>query len=76
MPGSAALERLSALVRTYVGDELAWDLNLVLKRTEIPPMVLGGKGQLGWTTWLANRPFKQDVDDLLLDPLARGIAHG
>jgi type VI secretion system protein ImpH len=76
LPGNDALWRLTALVRGYVGDELAWDVNLVLKREEIPPLVLGGTAQLGWTTWLANRPFENDVDDLILDPLARGIAHG
>lgn len=76
LPGTAALERLAALVRTYIGDELLWDLNLVLEKEEIPPLVLGGTGQLGWTTWLANRPFEEDVDDLILDPLAMGVAHG
>lgn len=75
LPGSEALERLTALVRTYVGDELTWDVNLILERTEIPPLVLGGTAQLGWTSWLANRRFETDVNDVYLDPLARGGAH-
>jgi type VI secretion system protein ImpH len=75
LPDHEPLARLAALVRGYVGDELAWKLNLVLQREEKPPLVLGGTGQLGWTTWLANRPMENDARDLLLDPLARGFAH-
>jgi type VI secretion system protein ImpH len=71
LPGSPRLQRLVAFVRTYVGDELAWDLNLVLKREEVPQLALGG-GQLGWTTWLPSARADRDPDDLVLEPLRGG----
>lgn len=69
LPGGASLARVVAVVRNYTGDQLSWDLNPVLKRTEIPPLRLG-TGRLGWTTWLTSRPPAKDGDDLLLDAMA------
>ncbi len=70
LPGSASLARVVAVVRNYTGDQLIWDLNLVLKRTEVPPIRLGAAGLLGWTTWLTSRPLARDGDNLLLDAMA------
>lgn len=67
LPGQESLRRLVAWVRTYLGDELLWDVNLVIKKDEIPPLQLGTGAQLGWTTWLASQPLPQDADDLKLD---------
>ena len=67
LPGSASLRRLVAWVRNYVGDELLWDLNLILKKEEVPPLVLGAETRLGWTTWLTSQPLAHDADDLKLD---------
>jgi type VI secretion system protein ImpH len=69
LPGSPRLQRLVAIVRTYVGDELAWDLNLVLKREEVPHLSLGSGGLLGWTTWLPTEALDRDPADLVLEPL-------
>lgn len=70
LPGSPGLQRIIAFVRNYVGDELAWDLKLVLKREEVPKLELGRQGQLGWTTWLrSDRVPDRDPDDLVLEPL-------
>ncbi len=68
LPGRESLTRLVAIVRNYIGDELDWDLNLVLKEIETPPAQLGAAGQLGWTTWIGQRE-KQDAYDLYLTPL-------
>jgi type VI secretion system protein ImpH len=46
-----------------------WDVNLILKRDEVPPLKLGAQGRLGWTTWIASRPFATDPADLMLEPL-------
>ncbi|MGF1526048.1 MAG: type VI secretion system baseplate subunit TssG [Candidatus Competibacterales bacterium] len=70
LPGGDSLKALVALVRTYAGDELAFDVNLILRRQEVPPVVLGSQGQLGWTTWLAPRGLDRDGDDLYLDARA------
>jgi type VI secretion system protein ImpH len=69
LPGGDSLRRLVALVRSYVGDELDWDVNLILKREEIPPLELGRQGLLGWTTWLNAPPRSRDAADLRLRPL-------
>lgn len=67
LPGSDSLRRLVAWVRNYIGDELLWDVNLILKREEVPPLKLGEGTQLGWTTWLTTQPLDRDADDLKLD---------
>ena len=45
-------------------------LNLVLKKDEVPQLLLGHQGHLGWTTWLGTRPGPTDADDLMLRPTA------
>ena len=72
LPESPRLQRLVAFVRAYAGDELAWDLNLVLKREEVPKLTLDGGGRLGWTTWLPSARADRDRDDLVLEPLRGG----
>ena len=70
LPGGDSLRRLIALVRNYVGDELGWELELVLQKNEIPPTNIGEQGLLGWTTWLACESRGGDADDLVLRPVA------
>ena len=70
LPGHDSLERLIGWIRNYVGDELSWDLQLILKAEEVPQLQLGRIAQLGWTTWLSSKPFEEDVDDLVLRPFA------
>ena len=68
LPGGGSLRRLHDLVRNYVGDELDWDLNLVLKADDVPRMRLGSLGALGWTTWLGERRTADDADDVVIRP--------
>jgi type VI secretion system protein ImpH len=63
---------LTALVRNYLGDELDWDVNLILDRNAVPPFPLGGPARLGTTTWLSGRRPDTDPADLVLRPAARG----
>ena len=70
LPGGADLGRLQAIVRQWVGLELAWDLKLVLARAEVPPLQLGrcgAPGLLGRTSWLGRYQRGRDADDLTLD---------
>ncbi|MEM9056347.1 MAG: type VI secretion system baseplate subunit TssG [Pseudomonadota bacterium] len=69
LPGRGKLAELVALVRMYVGDELAWDLNLVLRGGQVPPTKLGQSGALGQTTWLESEPGAVDRDEAILHPL-------
>ncbi len=72
LPGGPGLPALLAVVRNYLGDELQWDVQLILLQDEVPALVLGQTGQLGWTTWLGHRPAGAgDAADLVLTPLAR-----
>ena len=60
--------RLVDVVRTYVGDELSWDLQLVLHRDHAESTRLGGRAQLGMNTWLLSRPLDRDPSDVVLEP--------
>lgn len=69
--GGASLRRLAAWVGVYVGEERSWELQLVLKKDEVPKPKLGSYGRLGWTTWLRTTPTTPttpDADDLVLVP--------
>ena len=65
MHWSIRLARLRAWVRSYVGEEYAWDARLILARPEVPEARLGGPTRLGWTTWIGT-PGAADPADLQL----------
>lgn len=73
LPGHDSLRELRAIVRNYIGDELVWDINPVLKKAEAPDLRLDGAAQLGWTTWLGTRRGDEDLDDVLLNPFFHAI---
>lgn len=76
LPGHANLTRLRDMVRSYVGDELAWDCQLVLRSADVPSISLGQQGQLGWTSWLGERPAHKahkDADDVVVDPFFSSV---
>jgi type VI secretion system protein ImpH len=70
LPGGLSFHRLVPIVRNYAGDMLIWDVNLVLRASEVPPLQLGRHGRLGWTSWLMPRRTTADATDLLLDASA------
>jgi len=76
LPGGDGLRQLAAWVRLYVGDELGWDVQLVLDRREIPVVSLGRQGRLGWSCWLRPRHPQKDADNLVLRQPAIGGNHG
>jgi type VI secretion system protein ImpH len=69
LPGSTALAQLVATVRSYIGDEKAWDVQLVLARDQVPATRLGRGGRLGLTTWLGRRREHTDADQVVLKPV-------
>ena len=69
LPGGSSLQSLIAIVRNYIGDEYDWDVHLILKKEEVKPTQLGKFGQLGWTTWMTDRPPDNDLDQLYLNPM-------
>ena len=70
LPGGASMKRVVDWVKSYAGTVLDWDVRLVLKRPDIPPLTLGAR-RLGWTTYLASGPATRDARQLLINPTAR-----
>lgn len=69
-PDGDNLACLVAFVRNYIGDEFAFDLNLVLLKDEVPRIELGKAGALGWTTWLGERKADTDANDMVINPVS------
>jgi type VI secretion system protein ImpH len=73
LPGGRSHRKLADLVRLYAGDQLAWELQLVLERPQVPPAWLGTPLLLGYTFWLGVRQEGRDADDLVLGCAYRQI---
>lgn len=69
LPGAQGLAALKAMVRQYVGLEFAWDVQLVVRRDEVPAWSLGtaGAGVLGQLTWLNQQPRMHHADQLVIN---------
>ena len=66
LPGKTGLRRLHDWVQLYTGGELDWDVQLVLRKEEVPPIKIGQAGRLGWTTWIGTRTKPTDPDEVVL----------
>jgi type VI secretion system protein ImpH len=60
LPGGDSLERIRTIVHRWTGDELDWDLRLILSREEVPKTKLGAYGRIGFTSWLRSLPASED----------------
>lgn len=69
LPGGDSMGRLAAWVRNYAGIVLDWDVRLILKKEQVPPLRLGSM-LLGRTTYLSSRPAAKDPNQLLINPKA------
>jgi type VI secretion system protein ImpH len=60
---------LGHLVRLYVGPELDYDVQVVLRAEDVPPLhltdspTLGPGPRLGWNTWICSGPLDRDAAD-------------
>jgi type VI secretion system protein ImpH len=70
LPGGAGMQGLLDWVRQYVGGTFDWDVRLILKKDEVPPLRLGGGARLGWSTWPMSVPATRDQDQLTINPCA------
>lgn len=65
LPTGTAQPALGGWMQQLLGDELAWDAELILKREEVPPTRLGqARGnapRLGWLSWLGAQPRTRDA---------------
>ena len=69
LPGQSAIGALVAAVRTYVGEEKGWDLQLVLKKEEVPLAHLGQAGRMGQSMWMGRYRKSTDADQVVLNPV-------
>jgi type VI secretion system protein ImpH len=69
LPDKPAFVTLRDWVRNYIGQEFLWDVQFVLRASQVPQVCLGKTGRLGWTSWLRAAPFKADADDLILNQI-------
>jgi len=53
-------------MRNLMGLATAWELNLVLEKSDIPALTLDGTRRLGWDTWAPQQSRTDDPDDLTL----------
>lgn len=75
LPGGACMPQLRDWVRTYIGIELAWDANLVLRADQVPRARLGGDERLGWTTWLGQRAPRHRAAEARASPPRADTPH-
>lgn len=53
LPNGGRMDAMAAIVRNFTGDEIAWELRLVVRRDHVPATVIGRSGLLGWNSWMA-----------------------
>lgn len=67
LPSGRGFAALGRLGNFYAGPDLDFDVQLVVKRKEVPRTMLGGLGtqaaNLGWNTWITGREMPADADD-------------
>jgi len=55
LPDTDNFREACALVRLWVGDRFDFDVEIIVRREEIPEMQMG-MGRLGWTGWTTSEP--------------------
>jgi len=67
LPGAGGYRAMRALTRFFSGDQIDFDVQLVLQRVDVPEYELGGDGAaalpLGLCSWAKTEPFQADPDD-------------
>jgi type VI secretion system protein ImpH len=70
LPGGEGHQRVRALTSFYAGSEYDMELQLILKRAEVPGCELSAAGQgpqLGWTSWVKHGEFGRDPGETILE---------
>ena len=68
LPQGDSFLPIAEWTRLFSGLEFDFDIQLVLKKEEVPPCQLGGGSapRLGWTTWLQTKPLSEDPSEVVL----------
>jgi len=71
LPGGTGYRHVRALASFYGGTETDMELQLVLRRDQVPVCELDEQAevvpQLGWTSWVKSAPFGRDPGDTILE---------
>lgn len=75
LPGGVSHRRLRAWIALFAGLECDVEVQLVLRREQVPACSLSGGAEtgprLGWTTWVNNKPMDRHPDDAVFEILRR-----
>lgn len=63
LPGGSCHRSLHDWIDFYTRRQFYWQATLILKKEEVPKICLGRNGRLGYTSWLASRPFEYHPQD-------------
>jgi type VI secretion system protein ImpH len=70
LPTGSAYKPLQDITRFFAGNEIDFELQLILKRGEVPSCELGAEGEaspmLGWVTWASTRQMERDPSETTL----------
>jgi type VI secretion system protein ImpH len=70
LPDGSAFEPLRSFTHLFSGEDIEYELQIILKREEVPGCELGEEQatvQLGWFTWMkSNAAFDRDPGDTVL----------
>ena len=72
IPERKAFFLLAQLARLYLGPDFDFDVQLVLRKEDVPPCHLSPLGlgpRMGWNTWLSSQPRPRDATD----PVFEGV---
>jgi type VI secretion system protein ImpH len=71
LPDGTAHKKLDSIIRFMVGQEIDYDVQLLLKGRQVPGTILTTramrKPKLGWTSYLKTVPFTESDDQVVLE---------
>jgi type VI secretion system protein ImpH len=71
LPNGSAYQPLRALLRFWTNEEIDFEVQLVLKREEVPRCQLGGEDetapQLGWISWMKSKEMARHPDQAIFN---------
>ena len=68
-PGGPAMTRLAELVRFYMEPGLDFDVQMILRKEDVPQSQLGASPpRLGWNGWVRKLPALRDADQAVFEP--------
>ena len=67
-PKGRDLPVLVEWVRSFIGFEFEWEVELQVQPHSAPPAVLGADEQLGWSTWLGQPDTSRAITGMVFQP--------